>query len=377
VRYGRNGTFVTRTATGSIACNNAVFGDPLVGTPKICEVDSGTSSTPPPSDPGPAPSPDDCNAIVDQCFNLTAPQVTPYKGGRTAAASYTFDDGYASSAKIAAIFENRGLRATFFIVPGTIEESAWSFWKDLHARGHEIGNHSMTHTVDMGDASTSDAVLDAEINQSQKLLEQRIGARPLSFAFPWHSYTQKALQLAESRHFAVRKVNNGENNYEFAFFDDAHAGSLDEQLAVVNDQLLRVVNSGGWFVAGGHGVDGDGWSPVSSRFLQDHLAYANQFSAALWIDTYLNVARYRLCRPQMTVTASAASSTRATISLGDRYNGALCTAPLTVSLPVRKALNGSVVVRDAAGVSIPFTRTASRLLFDLRPGDTATIDVSK
>jgi cold shock protein len=39
VRYGANGTFVSRTVTGSIACTNAAFGgDPLPWVVKHCEV---------------------------------------------------------------------------------------------------------------------------------------------------------------------------------------------------------------------------------------------------------------------------------------------------------------------------------------------------
>jgi len=38
VRFGANGQWVTRTATGSIACNPATFGDPLVNVVKRCEV---------------------------------------------------------------------------------------------------------------------------------------------------------------------------------------------------------------------------------------------------------------------------------------------------------------------------------------------------
>jgi hypothetical protein len=37
VRYGANGTYVTRNATGSIACSNATFGDPLFGVAKHCD----------------------------------------------------------------------------------------------------------------------------------------------------------------------------------------------------------------------------------------------------------------------------------------------------------------------------------------------------
>ena len=46
VRYGANGTYATRTATASIACNNATFGDPLYGGVKACDVQATASTDP-------------------------------------------------------------------------------------------------------------------------------------------------------------------------------------------------------------------------------------------------------------------------------------------------------------------------------------------
>ena len=38
VAYGANGKFNYKTATNGIACNNATFGDPIVGVVKACYV---------------------------------------------------------------------------------------------------------------------------------------------------------------------------------------------------------------------------------------------------------------------------------------------------------------------------------------------------
>src|SRR5262249_24775792 len=37
VRYGANGTYVQQTATTSISCSNATFGDPVFGVVKHCD----------------------------------------------------------------------------------------------------------------------------------------------------------------------------------------------------------------------------------------------------------------------------------------------------------------------------------------------------
>ncbi|RZI39780.1 hypothetical protein EGT07_27150, partial [Herbaspirillum sp. HC18] len=44
VRYGLNDKWATKTATGSIACNNSVFGDPYPGANKVCEYGPDTTA---------------------------------------------------------------------------------------------------------------------------------------------------------------------------------------------------------------------------------------------------------------------------------------------------------------------------------------------
>lgn len=44
VRYGANGQYAERQATGSIACNNGQFGDPVRGTAKQCEYRTGAGT---------------------------------------------------------------------------------------------------------------------------------------------------------------------------------------------------------------------------------------------------------------------------------------------------------------------------------------------
>jgi hypothetical protein len=48
VRYGANGKWVAKTATGNINCNNATFGDPILGTRKTCQVPSNVVVVAPP-----------------------------------------------------------------------------------------------------------------------------------------------------------------------------------------------------------------------------------------------------------------------------------------------------------------------------------------
>ncbi len=53
VRYGLDGQYAFQTASGSIACNNDVFGDPAPGANKVCEVSSEQATGTPGGAPGP------------------------------------------------------------------------------------------------------------------------------------------------------------------------------------------------------------------------------------------------------------------------------------------------------------------------------------
>ncbi|MFC7516869.1 DUF4874 domain-containing protein, partial [Herbaspirillum sp. GCM10030257] len=84
MRYGLNGTYAYRTATGSIACNNATFGDPLPGTIKACDYASTTTSTPAPA-PAPTPTPAPAPAPTP----TPAPAPAPAPAGPLGSVSYT------------------------------------------------------------------------------------------------------------------------------------------------------------------------------------------------------------------------------------------------------------------------------------------------
>jgi hypothetical protein len=49
VRYGAQGKYVTKTLTGGTPCNNDVFGDPVYGVAKTCELAVTTSASPTPA----------------------------------------------------------------------------------------------------------------------------------------------------------------------------------------------------------------------------------------------------------------------------------------------------------------------------------------
>jgi len=113
--------------------------------------------------------------------------------------SITFDDGYLDNFENAApILERFGLPATFFVATGFIgtdqvawwdrsmpEAPRWMDWdqiRSLHARGFEIGCHTVTH-ANLGSVSPETAL--REITEARHRLNTELGTDVDLFAYPY------------------------------------------------------------------------------------------------------------------------------------------------------------------------------------------------
>jgi peptidoglycan/xylan/chitin deacetylase (PgdA/CDA1 family) len=130
----------------------------------------------------------------------------------------TFDDGYRDNfANARPVLEKLSLPATFFVVSGWIGTDVvprwdrvrgvrhpWMTWAEvraLHHAGFEVGAHTRSH-VDLGRVSTAEAR--DEVVGSRVELEQQIGARVDSFAYPYggrHDVTEANREIIRSSGF--------------------------------------------------------------------------------------------------------------------------------------------------------------------------------
>lgn len=126
--------------------------------------------------------------------------------GRTRVA-ITFDDGYRSQERAAAILRDFGFPATFFVVPRFLDgvtsantySETWGHlgWSDAAAlidEGFDVGAHSMTHP----DLRTCAGVrLDEEVSGARTLLEQRLGRAVPHFSYPYGRYDGRVRMAVE------------------------------------------------------------------------------------------------------------------------------------------------------------------------------------
>jgi peptidoglycan/xylan/chitin deacetylase (PgdA/CDA1 family) len=103
----------------------------------------------------------------------------------TAQVALTFDDGGASAIHAADALERRGWRGHFFITTGRIGTPGFlgsEQVRELAARGHEVGSHSVSHPTYMGALDRDQ--LAAEWGQSRRTLSEILGDPPRTAAVP-------------------------------------------------------------------------------------------------------------------------------------------------------------------------------------------------
>jgi hypothetical protein len=196
----------------------------------------------------------------------------------------SFDDGFArSSLRTAEIFERFGLAAEINVVAyghlGQPRESwheRWpkgdfALWNELAGRGHAVMPHGLRHANKA----------DLPFGESSRLIETCLGvfaneltgfdATRAVFAFPYNASTPELEAWLPTVVRAFRTAGNpimplpqpDQTKIGCASFGpgpcDAHLESL------VDDLLAR---PSGWLCYNAHGLDGEGWGPLSSTTLE-------------------------------------------------------------------------------------------------------------
>lgn len=134
------------------------------------------------------------------------PQVMASSPAEANLACVTFDDGYRDNYEVALpILERYGIKATFFIATGFLSKTFRTFAgevpmmdemqvRELAARGHDIGAHTVSHP--RLTQVTPDLARE-EIRRSKEELEGLLEHDIVSFAYPKGAYDRVVRQMVE------------------------------------------------------------------------------------------------------------------------------------------------------------------------------------
>ena len=205
--------------------------------------------------------------------------------------SLSFDDGFAKSfRKVAEIHEQHGVSACFNVIAsGHLPEfegagdyilpelmGNFELWNELQERGHEVMPHGWKH-ADKRAVGHEEAT--ALITRCLDYFSEHLrdfDPRQAVFNFPYNSSTPELNEWTLTKVRAVRtRVGNGITNPH-----PAKSGNLltciskgpeniDQWVSETIEQFLD--QPGGWLILNTHGLDGEGWGPMSSKALHETL----------------------------------------------------------------------------------------------------------
>lgn len=293
-----------------------------------------------------------------------APRIADFPGDRAAAVSLTFDDGLPDHLSLAApALEKRGMRGTFFLVAGFIPDTAekaalpnahtfgkipWSTWKELAQKGHEIGNHSMTHK---GLTKLSDEEMNKEIDDAYRLIEEKIGQPPLTFCFPGNGHDERVDRAVARQHIIGRTRLVG-------------YGGKDFTLEKANGMVENAIAKRDWMVVMLHGITAGYAAFGDPDVFEKHLDFLAARSDSVAVDTFANIAKYVAERGNARIASEKIPGglrLTLTTTLDSRYD-----APLTIIVPAPDAKSAKAVRKDD-GKELPVKIVQGSILLDMPP----------
>ena len=237
-----------------------------------------------------------------------APVVNPefaWPSGIRGAVSLTFDDSRPSQLEQGVpLFDRFGVHATFYVMPEAIRQRR-DDWRRAVATGHEAGAHTLTHpcTCNFGFSASGPTVLEtmtldemaAEFRDSNAQIEEALGVRPVSFAYPCgQKFVGRGEGLQSYVPLVARCYLTG-RGWRDEYFNAPDRCDLAQLAGVefdgldfepVQAQIDEAARTGNWLVLAGHDIDSDIRRQVTKvSTLEAICSYCRDPANGIWIDT--------------------------------------------------------------------------------------------
>lgn len=119
----------------------------------------------------------------------------------------SFDDGYKDATENALpILQKHNMTGTFYIVSGLVGHRAYMTWEQVTAlkdAGMEIGGHTVWHPYL---TKISEEKARAEITDSKKKLEEKLGMTVTTFAYPFGAHNAKIEAMVKDAGFTTARL---------------------------------------------------------------------------------------------------------------------------------------------------------------------------
>jgi len=231
--------------------------------------------------------------------------------GKRAAISITFDDARTSQVDSGtALLDKYGIKATFFVVPPTVEDRL-DGWKKVVANGHEIGNHTINHPCTGNFSWSAKNALENyslddmrnELIECNKRIKELLGVEPKVFAYPCgqkfvgrDTSTRSYVPLV-AKMFMVGRGWRDEAMNNPGFCDLAQVSGI-EMDGKNFDEILPLIEevrtTGQWLILAGHEMGDSGVQTTRLKMLKQLIEYVQDPANGIWIAPVGTIAKYIL-----------------------------------------------------------------------------------
>jgi peptidoglycan/xylan/chitin deacetylase (PgdA/CDA1 family) len=228
--------------------------------------------------------------------------------GCLGAVSLSFDDGMRSHLDVVApLMTEAGLAGTFYVVPPRpIFQEHLDEWRAAARDGHEIGNHSLTHTCSRGFGDRLEArclermtleELEDDVLAAERMLQAAVGAGPRSFGYPCYQSdvgegaSRQSYVPVIARHFVAARAK-GERPNNPLTCDLHHLWSFPVERASGAELVglaERAAASGTWSILTFHGVH-EGHLSVARTDFEELVAHLLRARDRIWTAPVADVA---------------------------------------------------------------------------------------
>ncbi len=236
-----------------------------------------------------------------------APAATAWPGGARMALSLSFDDGRESQVTQGLpVFARHGAKVTLYVVPAAVERSL-DGWKRAAAAGHEIGNHSLTHSCSGNFPFSRQKALEEhsiarmrqELTAANARIAELLGVTPRTFAYPCgqtfvgrgrttQSYVPVVAELFLAGRGWMDEAPNDPSYVDLAQTTGVEMDGRDfAQIRPLLDEARKV---GAWLVLAGHEIGVGGRQTTRVAMLDELLAYAGNPANGIWVATVAEAA---------------------------------------------------------------------------------------
>jgi peptidoglycan/xylan/chitin deacetylase (PgdA/CDA1 family) len=236
-----------------------------------------------------------------------------WPGGARMALSLSFDDGRESQVtRGLPVFARHRSAVTLFVVPSAVERQL-AGWKQAVAAGHEIGNHSLTHSCSGNFPFSRQKALEdhslermrAELAEANARITQLLGVTPRTFAYPCgQTYvgrgreTRSYVPVVADLFLAGRGwLDEAANDPAVVDLAQTLGVEMDgKDFAQIRPLLDEARSRGAWLVLAGHDIGDDGRQTTRIAMLDALLPYASDPANGIWLATVGEVAAHIAAR---------------------------------------------------------------------------------